>query len=87
MKGVIVHFRGSYKTKHTYGNHMIIQLDGVGSRDKASKLVGKKVVYTTESGKHLVGKIAAPHGNKGVIRAIFETGMPGQSLGKEVTVE
>ena len=87
MKGTIVHFRGSYKTKRNYGNHMIILVDGVTSRDNAHKLVGKKVVYTTEGGKHLIGKVAAPHGNKGVVRAIFETGMPGQSLGKEVKIE
>lgn len=87
MKGVIVHFRGSYKTKYNYGNHMIIEVDGVTSRDNAQKLVGKKVTYTTESGKHLLGKVAAAHGNNGVVRAIFETGMPGQSLGKEVTIE
>jgi len=87
MEGRISGFRGSFRRKR--GNHMIIVVDGVTSKEKAQALVGKTVVWTApgKDRKQLKGKIAAAHGNKGAIRAIFETGMPGQSLGEAVKIE
>ena len=32
------------------------------------------------------GKVSAPHGKNGAVRAIFDTGLPGQSLGTPVTL-
>ena len=85
MKGVIVNFRSGRHTQ--YNNHMIIQVEGIADKDKAVALVGKKVVWKSPAGKELTGEIKSAHGNKGAIRAIFETGMPGQSVGKEVSVQ
>ena len=85
MKGTIVNFRLSRTRKHD--THMIILAEGTDSREKAEKLVGKEVVYKTESGKEMKGKVAAAHGNKGAVRAIFETGMPGQAIGKVVELK
>ena len=85
MEGVIVNFRGSRRVKK--GNHMIVEVSGIDSKEKASKLVGKTVVWKTSAGKVLNGKIASAHGNSGALRVIFETGMPGQSLGTKVAVE
>ncbi len=67
--------------------HMILTVPEVDTREKAAKLVGKKVVFTTQTGKEIVGKIASAHGNIGAIRAIFERGLPGQSVGQKVKVE
>ena len=64
---------------------MIIKTDAT-SKEEAEKLVGKKVTWKSPSGKELKGEIRAPHGSKGVVRAIFETGMPGQSIGTKVTI-
>ena len=85
MEGVIVNFRGSRRVKK--GNHMIIQVDGITNKEKASELVGKKVVWNTSSGKAMNGKVASAHGNKGALRVIFERGMPGQSIGSKVMLE
>jgi len=85
MEGVIVNFRGSRRVKK--GNHMIVHISSVDTKEKASKLVGKKVVWKTSAGKQMTGKIAAAHGNSGALRVIFETGMPGQSIGTKVAVE
>ncbi len=84
MNGQITNFRGSVHTQ--YHNHMIIKVEGVATREDAEKLVGKKVTWKSPAGKELVGKIASAHGNSGCVRAIFETGMPGQSLGQTVTI-
>ncbi|MCX6706768.1 MAG: 50S ribosomal protein L35ae [Candidatus Woesearchaeota archaeon] len=35
----------------------------------------------------MTGKIASAHGNSGAVKAIFDTGMPGQSLGQKVSIE
>ena len=72
---------------HQKNNHMIISSEDLNSRDQAEKLVGKEVIFKTETGRDLMGKVASAHGNKGALRVIFETGMPGQSLGKDVEVK
>ena len=43
-------------------------------------------VWESPAGKIIQGKVAGAHGNKGVIRAIFEKGLPGQSVGTEVEI-
>ncbi len=85
MAGRISAFRGTPRRKSS--NHMIIYLDNVDSRDTAQALVGKTVVWSSPAKKQIKGKVASAHGNKGAVRVIFETGMPGQSLGTEVSVE
>jgi len=64
--------------------HYLIEIEGCDSREKAAKFVGQSVEWTSPSNKVIKGKIAAPHGNKGMTRAIFETGLPGQAMGTEV---
>lgn len=70
-----------------HGNRMVLRAEGISSRDKAKTLVGKNVVYTTESGKEIKGKVASAHGNKGALKALFDKGMPGQSIGQKVKIE
>jgi len=65
---------------------MIVVLPGVTSREEAAKYVGKELVWTSPAGKELKGKIQAPHGNSGAVRAIFSSGMPGQSIGTKIQV-
>ena len=85
MKAIIVNFR---KSRHVQkDNHMILEVEGVSDREKAKGLVGKSVKWITPGKKELKGKVASAHGNKGAVRAIFETGMPGQAVGTEVSIE
>ena len=85
MEGVIVHFRGSRRVKRS--NQMVLQVQGVDNKEKASKMIGKKVVWKTSGGKDMVGEITNIHGNNGALRIRFDTGMPGQSIGQKVSVE
>ena len=85
MEGTIVHFRGSRRVKRT--NQMILQVPGVDDKEKAAKLVGKKVVWKTSAGKQMSGQITNIHGNSGALRVRFDTGLPGQSIGTKVVVE
>jgi len=82
MEGVISNFR---QGKHTQSdNQMVIIVDGVSDKEKATGLVGKKVTWTTPSGKQITGEVRSAHGTKGALRVLFERGMPGQSLGEKV---
>lgn len=80
MKGVIVNFRSSRRTQTT--NQMVI----LPEKPADKSLVGRAVVWKSPAGKELKGKITALHGRKGAVRALFETGMPGQSIGQEVEI-
>ena len=84
MKARIAHFRQNRHT--TYGNQMILLVDGIDSREAASKLVGKTVTYNTGK-KDIQGEVRSAHGNSGALRVLFETGMPGQALGKEASIQ
>lgn len=85
MEGIIVNFRRG-RTRQTT-NHMIVSSNSVDSKEKAAKLVGKKAVWKSPAGKEINGKVASAHGNKGAVRIIFETGMPGQAIGQKVNIE
>ena len=84
MQGKITNFR---RGRHvTRGNQMLVKIEGIDSKEKASSLKGKKVVWKSTSGKEITGKISEIHGNKGAVRVVFETGMPGQAIGNKVDI-
>jgi len=85
MQATIVNFRSSRHRQKP--NQMILKIDSIDAREKAKGLVGKDVVWKSPAGKELHGKIRAPHGNKGCVRVLFDTGMPGQALGKKVEIK
>ena len=66
---------------------MVLQVNGVDDKDKAAKLIGKKVVWKTSAGKQMTGQITNIHGNSGALRVRFDTGLPGQSIGTKVSIE
>lgn len=68
-------------------NQMIVKVDGVDSKEKAEKLVGKKVVYTNERGNKIAGEVRSAHGNSGALRVLFEKGMPGQAISKKISFQ
>jgi len=85
MEGKIIQFRRGRKT--IIERHFLIEIDGVDSREKAEKYVGKEATWTSPAGKKIKGKIAGAHGNNGVVRAIFETGLPGQAVTTKVEIK
>lgn len=61
------------------GNQVILDVNAK-NRQEAIKWVGKRVVFTTPSGKEIKGVIFKPHGNKGKVVARFRKGIPGQAI-------
>lgn len=84
MEGVIVNFRRGRHRTHNY--QMVMQVEGY-DKEKSKSLIGKSVIWTSPAGKELKGKVSAVHGNKGAVRVIFETGMPGQAIGQKVKIQ
>lgn len=85
MKGKVVQFRRGRHRIHE--KHFLVETEGVDSKEKAEKFVGKSVVWKSPAGKEINGKVASPHGNKGVLRVIFEKGLPGQAITSEVEIK
>jgi len=85
MEAIIVNFRGSRRRKNF--SQLILKVDKYDDKKKTEELVGKEVIWKTASKKEIKGKITAAHGNKGGVRAKFEKGLPGQSLGTKVEIK
>jgi len=84
MKGIVVQFRRGRHTVHE--RHYLLDL-GLKSREEAKKMAGKVVEWKSSAGKVIKGKISDAHGNKGLVRAIFESGLPGQAITTDVEVK
>ncbi len=83
-KGKVVQFRRGLKRIHE--KHYILNV-GASSKEDAKKFAGKEVVWTSPAGKKIVGKISDSHGNKGLVRSIFQRGLPGQARNTEIEVK
>ncbi len=85
VTGTVIQFRRGRHTIHE--RHFLIEVEGSKSIKDAQKYVGKEVSWKSPAGRIINGKIAAPHGTKGVLRAIFERGLPGQALTTKVEIK
>ena len=83
--GKFIQFRRSRRVIHE--RHFLIEIPDSENREQAEKFVGKKVVWKSPAGKEITGKISGAHGNKGIVRAIFEKGLPGQAITTKVEVK
>ncbi len=82
MNAKLVSFRRGRRTQRV--NQLLVSIEGIDSKEKASKLVGRKVIWTTPGGRKIHGKVTAPHGSRGVVRARFSKGLPGQAIAQKV---
>lgn len=87
MEAKIVSFRRGKRTQYT--NQMLIKVEGADSKEKAQSLIKKTVTWVSpgKNKKEIKGVIKTTHGNKGLVRAHFERGMPGQSLSNKVLMK
>ena len=85
MQGTIANFR---RGRHTQKDRqMIIIVKGIDKKEKTKDLIGKEVIWKSPVGKELKGKVSNAHGNKGAMRVLFDTGMPGQAIGEKVEIK
>ena len=83
----VIQFRRGRHNIHE--RHFLIEIPSIDTKEKAQKFVGKDVSWKSSGkiAKIISGKIASTHGNKGVVRAIFERGLPGQAITTEVEIK
>ena len=74
MKGRIIAFKQSRR--------VVSPRYAVVKPSQEGNYLGRKVVYTTPTGKRIVGKVREHHGDALLVR--FSRGLPGQALGSEV---
>jgi len=84
VEGIITNFRRGRHTKHD--SQMIVKVTGVSDKEKAKKLIGKKVSWKSLN-QTINGTVIREHGNSGAVKVQFEKGMPGQAIAKKVAVE
>ncbi len=84
LNGRIVNYRRSVHNQTT--NQMIVVVDGVETREKAEKFIGKKVIWKSPAESEIKGEVTNTHGRNGALRVHFEKGMPGQAIGSSVTI-
>ena len=84
VKGIVVQFRRGRHRIHE--RHYLIDI-GLSNREDAKKMAGKEVSWKSPAGKEINGKISDAHGNNGLVRAIFERGLPGQAMTTEIDVK
>jgi len=84
-KGKVIQFRRGRHTVHE--KHFLIEIPEINDKEKATKFIGKEVSWKSPAGKIILGKVSGTHGNKGVVRAIFEKGLPGQAVTTEVEIK
>jgi len=84
MKGIVVQFRRSRHRIHE--KHYLLDI-GMKDRAEAKKMAGRIVEWKSSAGKIIKGKISDAHGNKGLVRAIFESGLPGQAVTTDVEIK
>ena len=85
MEGLILNYR---RSRHVQRNkHMIIRVPSIDTKEKASKLINKKVMWKSPTGKELIGVIKSTHGNTGAVRVIFDKGSPKLNLTEHIFAE
>jgi len=83
LKGVIVSYRRGPKTQNP--KECLLRFPSVESAGEAGQLIGRKVAWPIKERK-CRGKIVALHGKKGLVRARFRKGVPGEALGNQVEI-
>jgi large subunit ribosomal protein L35Ae len=82
--GIFVNIRqGMFRQ---YPHNILIRIPGIDSSNSAAKYIGRKVIWRSESGKKIVGKIVKTHGRNGVLLSRLKKGLPGQAIGSSVEI-
>jgi len=83
LKGAVVSFRRGPKAQRP--KECLILFHGVKSVSEAGQLIGRKVAWPNGERK-CIGKIVALHAKKGLVKARFRKGLPGNALGSVVEI-
>ncbi len=83
LTGIIVNYRIGPRTQRS--RECILKIVNVRSSSEGARLIGRKITCSIGERK-IGGKIVALHGRRGLVRARFRKGVPGEALGKRVQI-
>ena len=80
--------------RNQYPNVALLKIDGVNAKEDTHFYIGKRVAYVYKVKKTnakpetraIFGKIVAPHGSKGVVKARFIHNLPPKAIGQSLKV-
>jgi len=78
--GIIVNYHIAY-TKE-----VLVDVPGIKSKREASKLIGKKAVWTDEKGTKYEGYVSGFHGRKGTLKIKFRKPLPSKALARSINI-
>ena len=86
--------RGGANSGNHYNHTSLVNIEGLKSRSDVDWYLGKKIAYIFKAKtkkknsnfRVIWGKVCAPHGSKGVVRAKFRKNLPPNALGAPVRV-
>ena len=84
MKAILLNYRRGRHTQTT--NQFLLEVEGCDTKAMASQFIGRRVVWKSSAGREIFGKITQVHGTRGVLRARFSRGLPGDALGKGIEI-
>lgn len=84
IKGVIVNYKTGCKVQYT--RHVLVKVPEITNIGLASRLLNRKAIWISPSGKQIHGKVVAVHGKRGIVRVMFKRGLPGQAIGGPVEI-
>jgi len=84
LTGVILGYKRGLKRQYT--NYIYLKFENFNSKSTASKLIGRKVLWSSRKGLKVIGSILKTHGCKGVVIARFRRPLPGQAIGSRVVL-
>ena len=83
LTGIIVNYRIGPRTQRS--RECILKFANARSSSEAARLIGRKITCSVGERK-IRGKIVALHGRRGLVRARFRKGVPGEALGTRVQI-
>ncbi len=82
--GIVANYRLGMASQHC--KEFLIRIQNVESEGEACKYIGRKAIWRSEGNKRIAGKVLGVHGKRGVLKARFRKGLPGQAIGTNVEI-
>ena len=82
--GVFMSYRRGKRTQRN--KQILVKIEGITNCEEAARFIGKQVIWKNPNGQPLIGKIISAHGRKGIVKARFKKGLPGQAIGAQLHI-
>jgi len=82
--GIFINYRQGMFRQNIHS--LLVRIPGIADAGSASKYIGRKVVWHSQTGKRIAGKVISTHGRGGILLSRFRNSLPGQAIGTRVEI-